>query len=168
MLPTHASLALKANVCVLQYITNFGDFLAPSPNYFNLASDVRFLVENGVRGIFQEGSFQSAGAEMNELKNYVLGRAMFNQTRNDGAEISCFLNGYYGPGAAPHVLSYMKTLQESAKNHSFNMQWAFPGRTASYLTPSTVIAAAESWNKARQNAATQLHTEHINRSAIAM
>lgn len=168
MLFTHMSLAFKVNACFVQYITNFGDFLAPSPNYFNLALDVLYLVESGVRGIFQEGSYQSPGAEMNELKNYVLGRAMFNQTRNGTAEVLRFLKGYYGPGAAPHVLKYMTLLQQSAKNHSFNMQWAFSGRTASYLTPSTVLAAAESWNLARQTTATELHAEHVNRSAITM
>jgi hypothetical protein len=151
-----------------QYITNFGDFLAPSPNYFNLAADVRYLVQNGIRGIFQEGSYQSPGAEMNELKNYVLGRAMFNQTRNVTGDMLGFLNGYYGVEAAPHILEYMTLLQSSMKTHSFNMQWAFPGSTAPYLTPPTVLAAASAFSAARRAATSGLHVEHVNRSAIAM
>ena len=38
---------------IWNYITNFGDFIAPFPNYFNLGPDVDYLVSNGVRGIFQ-------------------------------------------------------------------------------------------------------------------
>ena len=155
-------------ICIVQYITNFGDFLAPSPNYFNLASDVRYLVKNGVRGLFQEGSFRSPGAEMNELKNYLLGRSMFNQTHNDTNDMLCFMNGYYGSNATPHILRYMTVLKQSAKSHSFNMQWAFPGTTASYLTPATVYEAAQSFSMARQAAESELHLEHVNRSAIAM
>ena len=56
------------------YITNFGDFISPFPNYFNLGSDVRYLERNGVRGLFQEGSYVGPGGDMDELKNYLLGR----------------------------------------------------------------------------------------------
>ena len=59
------------------YITNFGDFIAPFPNYFNLASDVRYLLSNGVRGLFQEGSYCAPGGDFDELKDYLLGKIMF-------------------------------------------------------------------------------------------
>ena len=62
--------------------TNFGDFISPFPNYFNLGPDVEYLVSNGVRGIFQEGAYTGSGGEMCELKDYLLGRMMFDPSRN--------------------------------------------------------------------------------------
>jgi hypothetical protein len=74
------------------YITNFGDFISPFPNYFNLGSDVRYLERNGVRGLFQEGSYVGPGGDMDELKNYLLGRLMFDSSRNDTEVIKTFVS----------------------------------------------------------------------------
>ena len=35
--------------------------------------------------------------------------------------IDTFLRGYYGEGAAPHVLRYLEIMHESAHNHSYHM-----------------------------------------------
>ena len=39
-------------------------------------------MSNGVRGIFQEGAYTGSGGEMCELKDYLLGRMMFDPSRN--------------------------------------------------------------------------------------
>ena len=58
---------------------------------------------------------------MCELKDYLLGRMMFDPSRNASETIETFLRGYYGEAAAPHVLRYLEIMHVSAHNHSYHM-----------------------------------------------
>jgi hypothetical protein len=149
------------------YITNFGDFISPFPNYFSLGDDVRYLIKNGVVGLFQEGSYEGPGGDMDELKDYLLGRVMWDQSRNDTEVINTFLEGYYGAASAPHILAYMKTMHDSAHAHAFHMAFSFAGTTANYLTPATVLAGAQAFAAARL-VANGRDLEHVQRTAISM
>jgi len=98
---------------IWDYITSFSHYLVPFPNLHNLGPNVRFFVENGVKGIFAEGNYSpGGGGENNELRNYMLAKLMWNPNIDDNAVRWDFLSGVYGPAAKP-ILEYQRLLEQA-------------------------------------------------------
>eukprot|EP01052_Picozoa_sp_SAG31_P027177 SAG31_NODE_2521_length_5566_cov_2.201939_4_plen_192_part_00 len=114
-----------------------------------------------------QGAYTGPGGEMCELKDYLLGRMMFDPTRNASETISTFLSGYYGQAAAPHILRYLQIMHESAHNHSYHMAFSFGGTTAPFLTPATVLSGAQAFADATAVASSR-QLDHVQRSGITM
>jgi len=98
---------------VWDYTTNFSHYVLPHPNLRVLGPNVRFFVDHGVRGIFEQGAYQSYGSEMAELRGWVLARLLWDPSLDAQKLIDEFLDGYYGP-AAPHMRAYLKTTHDAA------------------------------------------------------
>lgn len=154
---------------IWNYVTNFGSFITPFPNYFNVGPDIRYLKSHGVRGIFQEGSYCGPGGDMEELKSYVMARVMLDPTLDDRALIQTFLTGYYGVAAAPHIMDFLTTMQQSANATKFYMRFSFAGLTAPFLTPAVVLRGATSLAAAKSAAAgNSLHAQHVTQSSLGI
>ncbi len=73
-----------SNICqrlyIWDYTTNFSHYIQPHPNLRVLGPNIRFFVDHGVRGIFEQGGYTSPGAEFAELKAGLLRRG----SRSDG------------------------------------------------------------------------------------
>jgi len=92
---------------VWDYTTDFANYVLPHPNWFTLGQDTRLLAQHHVRGIFSEGAYEGWGGEMGELRAWVLAQLFWNPRQDDRALIHEFLEGYYGPAAAPLILRYL-------------------------------------------------------------
>ncbi|MCK4998671.1 MAG: DUF4838 domain-containing protein [Anaerohalosphaera sp.] len=97
---------------IWDYTTNFRHYFRPHPNLEVLGPNVKFFVKYGVRGIFEQGAYTTNGAEMAELRAWVLAKLMWDPTLDGDELIDEFLEGYYG-GAAEHVANYLDTIHES-------------------------------------------------------
>jgi hypothetical protein len=62
---------------IWNYITNFGNFIAPFPDWYSVGPNVRFYQEHGVTGIFQEGAYTGPGSDLMELKDYLASAMMW-------------------------------------------------------------------------------------------
>jgi len=98
---------------VWDYTTNFSHYVLPHPNLRVLGPNVRFFVDHGVRGLFEQGAYQSYGAEMAELRAWVLAKLLWDPSLDAQKLIDEFLDGYYGP-AAPHIRAYLQTTHDAA------------------------------------------------------
>ncbi|MHC4796802.1 MAG: DUF4838 domain-containing protein, partial [Planctomycetota bacterium] len=96
---------------IWDYTTNFRHYLFIHPNLRVLGPNIRFFLENNVAGVFEQGAYQSPGAEMMELRSWVLAKLLWNPTLNDTALIKEFLRGYYGP-AGQHIFAYQKGIHK--------------------------------------------------------
>jgi len=103
---------------VWDYVTNFAHYLRPHPNVPVLGPNVLTFVTNGVRGIFEQGSYTSPGGEMAALKAWVLAKLLWNPNRDANALIQEFLHGYFGP-AGPSVGRYLDLVHEDAVSHHY-------------------------------------------------
>ncbi len=99
---------------IWDYTTNFSHYILPHPNLPVLGPNVRFFVEHGVKGVFEQGAYQSYGAEMAELRGWVLAKLLWDPRADGAALIDTFLDGYYG-AAAPHIRAYLKFVRASAE-----------------------------------------------------
>ncbi|MGI5818053.1 MAG: DUF4838 domain-containing protein [Armatimonadota bacterium] len=99
---------------VWDYTTNFGHYILPHPNLRVLAPNIRFFVEHGVKGVFEQGAYQSPGGEFALLRAWMLGRLLWDPSQDTDALIDEFVYGYY-EAAGPFIREYITTLHDEAE-----------------------------------------------------
>ena len=82
---------------IWDYVTDFRHYLLPLPNIPVLGPNLALFAKNHVKGVFEEGAYDTAGAEMAPLKNWVLAKLLWNPFLDSKALVREFLDGYYGP-----------------------------------------------------------------------
>ena len=155
--PTNVSFAKDirdwSKICnrlyIWDYVTDFAHYVQPHPNWFVLGPNLRFFQEHHVRGVFEEGAYQSNGSEMAEMRAWVLASLLWNPHQDDRALISEFLDGYYGPPAARFILRYLDLVHRAA--HGYYLSIGSPP-DASFLDPATLMQAEALWQQAEQAA----------------
>lgn len=97
---------------IWDYTTNFWHYVQPHPNLHVLGPNIRLFARHGVRGVFEQGAYQSPGAEMEPLRAWVLAKLLWNPALSPKKLIDEFVTGYYGP-AARRVRQYIERMQIS-------------------------------------------------------
>jgi hypothetical protein len=124
---------------IWDYTTNFAHYIQPHPNYQVLGPNIRVFVEHKVRGIFEQGAYQSTGAEMAEFRAWLLAKLLWNPSLDPEKLRREFLRGYYGP-AAGYVSDYM-TLLERAVRDSGDHLGCYSPPDAKFLSLDTILRA---------------------------
>jgi hypothetical protein len=135
---------------IWDYTTDFAHYVQPHPNWFTLGPNLRFFQEHNVRGVFEQGAYQSHGSEMAELRGWVLAQLLWNPRADDRALINEFLEGYYGPDAAPHLRKYLELMYEGSKGHNLT---CYSGTDAPFLRFPKLAQAEQLWRQAETAAA---------------
>jgi len=136
---------------IWDYTTDFSNYIQPHPNYRVLGPNIRLFVKNNVRGIFEQGAYQSWGSEMAEMRAWMLAKLLWNPALDAGRLRQEFLDGYYGP-MAPHIFEYL-TLLENAVLASGDHLGCFSPSDAQFLSCETMLAAWDILKKAEVKAA---------------
>jgi Domain of unknown function (DUF4838) len=129
---------------VWNYVTDFAHYVQPFPNWFTLGPNLRFFETNHVRGVFEEGAYQSYGSEMSELRAWVLAQLLWNPQQDDRALIREFLNGYYGAAGEP-IWRYMKLLHHASRGYKLT---CYSPTDAPFLQFKTLAQAERLWQQA--------------------
>jgi hypothetical protein len=103
---------IAGRLYVWDYTTNFSHYVQPHPNYGVLAPNIRLFVARNVRGVFEQGAYQSWGSEMAELRAWVLAKLLWDPSLDEEKLREEFLAGYYGP-AAGAVDDYLEGLERA-------------------------------------------------------
>jgi hypothetical protein len=121
---------------IWDYTTNFRHHVMPHPNLRVLGPNVRFFADHNVKGIFEQGAYTTYGAEMAELRAWVLAKLLWDPTRDGQALIDEFIEGYYGP-AAPHIRNYLNVTHDAVEAAG---DWlgCFSEHTAKFLSFETL------------------------------
>jgi hypothetical protein len=153
--PSNASFAEDirgwAKICnrlyIWDYTTDFGHYVQPHPNWFSLGPNVRFFQQHNVRGVFEQGAYQSYGSEMAELRAWVLAQLLWNPQKDDRALINEFLDGYYGKAAASHIRAYLQLMHEASTGFKLT---CFSRTDAPFLRFKPLAQAEQLWQQAEQ------------------
>jgi len=108
----------------------------PHPNLRVLGPNVKFFADHNVKGIFEQGAYTTNGAEMAELRAWVLAKLLWDPSRNGHKLVDEFLTGYYGP-AGPHIMSYLQ-VTHNAVRASGDWLGCFSKDTAKFLSFDTL------------------------------
>ncbi len=103
---------------IWDYTTNFTYYLTPFPNLHVLPENIRFLVHYGVKGIFEQGNYQTKSGEFGDLRAYLLSVLLWNPDLTD-EEYEEHLNGFlaacYG-GGWKELRSYIALTEAAVAN----------------------------------------------------
>ncbi len=117
---------------IWDYTTNFSHYLLIHPNLRVLGPNVKFFADHNVKGLFEQGCYNTNGGEMAELRGWVLAKLLWNPTLDSHKLVNEFLAGYYGP-AAPALYEYLQ-LTHNAVEASGDWLGCFSGIDAKFLT----------------------------------
>ncbi|MHC4424891.1 MAG: DUF4838 domain-containing protein [Planctomycetota bacterium] len=133
---------------IWDYTTNFRHHIMPHPNLRVLGPNVRFFADHNVKGIFEQGAYTTNGAEMAELRAWVLAKLLWDPMRDGQELIDEFIAGYYGP-AGPHIKDYLRVTHDAVEAGGDKLG-CFSQHTAKFLSFETLskgwerLKAAES------------------------
>ncbi len=128
--------AIAGRLYIWDYTTNFSHYIQPHPNYSVLAPNIRLFASHNVRGVFEQGAYQSWGSEMAELRSWMLAKLLWNPQLDSDALRREFLQGYYGP-AARGIEAYLSLL-EGAVAASGDALGCYSPATAKFLSPEVL------------------------------
>jgi len=121
---------------IWDYTTNFRHYIMPHPNLRVLGPNVKFFVDHNVKGIFEQGAYTSNGAEMAELRAWVLAKLLWNPSLDGQALIDEFIAGYYGP-AGPYIKDYLQITHDAVEASGDHLG-CFSQHTAKFLSFETL------------------------------
>jgi hypothetical protein len=142
---------IAGRLYVWDYTTNFAHYVQPHPNYRVLAPNIRLFAGRNVRGIFEQGAYQSWGSEMAELRAWMLAKLLWNPSLDPEKLRREFLRGYFGPAAGP-VDDYLNVL-ESAAVAADDHLGCFSSPEAKFLSLNTLEKSWALLQKAERKAA---------------
>ena len=94
--------AICDNVYIWDYTVNFAYYIPPFPNLDVLWTNMHFFAENGSRGMYPEGNYNSDRyGEFGELRAYLLAQLMMDPFMTEEeyyALMDGFLEAFYGKG----------------------------------------------------------------------
>ncbi|PQJ11084.1 hypothetical protein CJD36_014035 [Flavipsychrobacter stenotrophus] len=131
--------ALTPNIFVWDYITQFTNYLAPFPNLHTLQPNIQYMKDNGVKGIFAQGSGDTYG-EWAELRSYLEAKLMADSKADVKKLTADFMTNYYGPKASKNLLAYINIMQEKmlTSNRKLDIYGNPINEYRSYLTPDLI------------------------------
>ncbi len=142
---------IAGRLYIWDYTTNFSHYIQPHPNYSVLAPNIRFFADRHVRGVFEQGAYQSWGSEMAELRAWVLAKLLWDPRLDEGRLRRDFLAGYYGP-AAGAMDDYLEVL-EAALDRSGEALGCYSPADAKFLSLETLSRSWRILERGRRKAA---------------
>ncbi|MHC4181474.1 MAG: DUF4838 domain-containing protein, partial [Planctomycetota bacterium] len=88
-------------IFIWNYNTNFHNYLLPCPNLRVIEPNVRYFVANNAKGAFMQAAGNANGAELSELRSYMISRLLWDPSRSGQRLMDEFLDLHYGPAAGP-------------------------------------------------------------------
>ncbi len=122
---------LSDNIFAWDYVVQFKNYLTPFPNFTVLQPNLRFFHQHGVKIMFEQGSGHN-WSDLNELKQYLLSKLMWDVNANADSIINDFIAKYYGD-AAPFIRSYFDATQQNLKKFEQTERLDIYGFPADYL-----------------------------------
>jgi len=137
---------LSDKIFVWDYVVNYIHYNMMFPNLDVLVPNVKFYVDNNVRFFMEQAAHSGANAEFNQLRRWVLAKAMWNPEADNQTLITQFLNLYYGP-AAPAIQEYIDATHKVSRTETFPSD-IYDTLDSPYLRPDVIAAAEVAMQKA--------------------
>ena len=138
---------ISPQLFVWDYVTDFSSYVQPHPNLRVLAPNIRFFVDQGTIGLFEQGDSYSTVGDFVRLRNWLISRLMWNPTLDENKLIQEFLVGYYGEKAAPFLQEYFNVIIDRAESTGLHIG-CFHENTDRWLDYETLCKATAVFNRA--------------------
>lgn len=139
-----------AGICsrlwIWDYVTNFSYYLLPFPNHRVMDDNMRFFAKNHVRGVVEQGNWQSPHGAMSGLTAYLAAKYLWNPGADQEQTTLDYLEGVYGPAAKP-IKAYLDLLADKVETEQIPLP-IYGSRVPPYLTVDLMEKADALWNEA--------------------
>ncbi|NQT89498.1 DUF4838 domain-containing protein, partial [bacterium] len=134
---------------IWDYIIDYAHSVMPWPNLYVLKPNIRFFIDSGVKGLYEEACYFTRGSELAELRTWIIAKVMWDPEYDTDTAIDEFLHGYYGAGA-PFIrrtidLMHKPVLEDPGMYINI---WAPP--TAPYLSDASVRSCVALFDQAEK------------------
>jgi hypothetical protein len=151
-------------IYIWNYNTNFTNYLLPCPNLRVIEPNICYFVANNAQGAFMQAAGNANGAELSELRAYVISQLLWDPSRSAQLVMDEFIDLHYGPAAAP-IRRYIERIHDraeaSGKHHN-----CF-GRLANYgLDETDAQAGLDAFAEALRLAGTDAVRRRVERASL--
>ena len=154
---------ISDHVYVWSYVTNFHNYLIPCPNLRVLAKNVRFFVDNGVKGLLMQGP--AALAELAGLRNYIISNLIWDPTRDASELLDEFLGLHYGRAGGP-IRRYIDLVHDVAEASGAHKRCF--GAAADYgLSPELGQEGLGLFDEAMRQAESDVIRDRVEKASIS-
>jgi len=133
---------------IWDYIINYAHSICPFPNLYVLKPNISFFIENGVRGIYEESCYYTKGSEMQELRDYIIAKTLWDPTYDTDKAIDEFCAAYWGP-AGKYVRQYLNLIHSSTQKDP-NLHVQIYTHPRQYVFPEVIAEADKLFDQAEQ------------------
>lgn len=131
---------------IWNYVTSFSHYFVPFPNLRVRDDNIRFFVQNKVKGVFQQDVYTSPRGELSELSGYLNAKLLWNPGYDEDTAINEFLEGVYG-AAAGSIREYIDMIHDKVEKDTIHMG-VWQGPDAEYLSDEILVHADSLWTEA--------------------
>ncbi len=111
---------------VWNYNTSYAHYLVPFPNLRVRGPNIRYMIENNVRGIFEQDVYNTPHGQWSTLSGYLGAKLLWNPNYDEDVAIKEFLQGVYGEAATPMSL-YIDLMHDAVNEPGTSMDiWIGP------------------------------------------
>ena len=139
-----------ARLWVWDYVTVFTNYLMPFPNQHVRRDNIRYFVQNGVKGVFEQDTYDTPYSELAALGGYMTAKFLWNPDYDETKAINEFLAAYYGSAAEP-IRSYLKLLQDRVENENIHVR-VFDPVSRPHIADDLLLKADALWQEAEERA----------------
>ena len=131
---------------IWDYIANFHGYFLPHPNDHVLADNLRYVIEHGAIGVFEQGDSGCRVGDFVHYRAWLMAHLLWNPDADEKQLAQKFMNGYYG-SAGPYLLKYRELLCDAVKRADINLR-CYRTTTADWLTLETLNEGTRLFAKA--------------------
>lgn len=152
---------------IWDYVINYAHSICPFPNLQVLKPNINFFLNNGVKGIYEESCYYTKGSELQELRNYLMAKALWDPQYDMQKATREFCDAFYGPASKP-VQQYLGLIEKSVlQAPKLHVQiYTHPRQ---YVFPDEIVEANKLFDQAEAAVAadpTLLHRVQVARLPI--
>ena len=135
---------------VWDYIIDYHHSVMPFPNLRSLKPNIRFFIDHGVKGLYEEACYFTPASEWAELRTWIIAKTMWNPNYDTDWAVDEFLAGYYGPAAWP-LRQYIDLVHKQVIEHPdwHATIWAKP--TSPWLRDEVLQACVRYFDEAERS-----------------
>ncbi len=138
---------------VWDYVTDFSHYLLPFPNQRVRNDNIRLFVQNNVKGIFEQDTYNTPQGELSALGGYMTAKFLWNPDYDENVAMNEFLEAYYGKAAGP-IRKYIDLLHDRVERENIHVViWAPP--SSRHLSNELLTASDALWDEAEKQTADQ-------------
>ncbi len=99
---------------IWDYCVGFKQYIAPCPNFRALAQRLRTYKKLSISGVLMESNYEGAWGEFSELRQWIIGKLLWNPYQNADSLAHLFINAYY-KDAASYIWDYFQLTQNQVQ-----------------------------------------------------